>query len=91
MSAFAPYRGDPRTYRVLVTTDPNRHPWRRHGWLPSQIAQAQQQERAWLAAQQQRLRGAGDVVARMTSAVGIKPCAPCKQRQEKLNRWWPFS
>jgi len=37
-----------------------------------------------------RARGAGDVVARMTSAVGIKPCAPCKQRQAKLNRWWSF-
>jgi hypothetical protein len=37
------------------------------------------------------LRGLGDVVARATKAVGIKPCAGCKKRQEKLNRWVPFS
>lgn len=40
---------------------------------------------------QRRMRGVGDAVARMTSAVGIKPCAPCQQRQRKLNRWFPFS
>lgn len=37
-----------------------------------------------------RLRGLGDVVAKATSAVGIKPCAPCKRRQEALNRLVPF-
>jgi len=30
--------------------------------------------------------GLGDVIARMTQALGIKPCAPCKQRQDALNR-----
>ena len=30
--------------------------------------------------------GLGDVIARMTQAVGVKPCTPCKQRQEELNR-----
>lgn len=29
--------------------------------------------------------GLGDLVARATGAVGIKPCAPCKQRQAQLN------
>lgn len=37
--------------------------------------------------------GAGDLVARATGALGIKPCAPCKQRQAQLNgllpRIWP--
>jgi len=28
----------------------------------------------------------GDVIARLTGAVGIQPCAPCKRRQEALNR-----
>ncbi len=37
-----------------------------------------------------RMRGVGDVVARITSAVGIKPCGGCKDRQEKLNRAFPF-
>jgi hypothetical protein len=37
------------------------------------------------------LRGAGDVVARVTNAAGITPCAPCKRRQATLNRWFPFT
>jgi hypothetical protein len=28
----------------------------------------------------------GDAVARLTSMVGIQPCAPCKQRQATLNQ-----
>jgi len=28
----------------------------------------------------------GDVIARITGAMGIQPCAPCKQRQAALNR-----
>lgn len=36
------------------------------------------------------LRGLGDVVARITPAVGIKPCGGCKKRQEALNRIVPF-
>ncbi|NBX31115.1 MAG: hypothetical protein EBR07_00065 [Planctomycetes bacterium] len=31
----------------------------------------------------------GDMVARATKAVGIKPCAPCAQRQAALNRATP--
>lgn len=37
-----------------------------------------------------RFRGAGDVVAAATKAVGIKPCEPCRKRQEALNRLIPF-
>ena len=35
-------------------------------------------------------RGLGDVVAKVTSAVGVKPCGKCKQRQAKLNKLMPF-
>lgn len=28
----------------------------------------------------------GDAIARLTSVVGIKPCAPCKRRQQALNQ-----
>lgn len=28
----------------------------------------------------------GDMIARITKAFGIKPCAACKRRQKKLNR-----
>lgn len=91
MSLFDPHRGNPAVYRHLLTADPRRHPWLRWGLTPSEIAAHQQQERAQIAAQQGRMRGVGDLVARGTRAVGIKPCAPCKQRQAKLNRWFPFS
>lgn len=37
-----------------------------------------------------RIRGLGDVVAKATSAVGIKPCGGCKKRQEALNKMFPF-
>ncbi len=33
--------------------------------------------------------GLGDVVARATGALGVKPCAPCKERQAALNRLMP--
>lgn len=38
-----------------------------------------------------QMRGAGDVVAAITRAVGIKPCGGCKRRQEKLNQLFPFT
>jgi hypothetical protein len=38
----------------------------------------------------QSWRGLGDVIAAATSAVGIKPCGGCKERQEALNKLVPF-
>jgi hypothetical protein len=38
-----------------------------------------------------KLRGLGDVVAAVTSAVGIRPCGGCKKRQESLNKLVPFN
>jgi hypothetical protein len=35
--------------------------------------------------------GLGDVVQRMTYAVGIRPCGGCAQRAATLNRWLIFS
>ena len=37
------------------------------------------------------VRGLGDVVARVTKAVGIKPCGPCQKRREALYRLVPFN
>jgi hypothetical protein len=37
------------------------------------------------------VRGLGDVVAKVTKAVGIKPCGGCKERQKKLNELVPFT
>ena len=35
-------------------------------------------------------RGLGDTVAKVTSAVGIKPCGGCKARQKWLNEKIPY-
>jgi hypothetical protein len=35
--------------------------------------------------------GLGDVVKRVTSAAGIKPCGGCQRRAAALNRWLVFS
>jgi hypothetical protein len=34
--------------------------------------------------------GAGQVVSRLTSAVGIRPCEPCRQRAARLDQWLRF-
>jgi peroxiredoxin len=35
--------------------------------------------------------GLGDVIKRVTSAIGIKPCVGCERRAAFLNRWMAFS
>jgi hypothetical protein len=35
--------------------------------------------------------GLGDVVKRITYAMGIKPCSGCEKRAAALNRWMHFS
>ena len=35
--------------------------------------------------------GLGDVVTRMTYAVGIRPCGGCERRAAALNSWMTFS
>lgn len=35
-------------------------------------------------------KGLGDTVAKVTKAVGLKPCGACRKRQEKLNRLFPY-
>lgn len=35
-------------------------------------------------------RGLGDTVAKLTAAVGLKPCGGCKKRQDMLNRLVPY-
>lgn len=36
-------------------------------------------------------RGLGDLVAKVTTAIGIEPCGGCKERQAALNRALPIS
>ena len=35
--------------------------------------------------------GLGDVIKKVTSSVGIKPCGGCARRAAALNRWMVFS
>lgn len=39
----------------------------------------------------EELSGAGDVVKRVTSALGVRPCGGCERRAQMLNRWFPIS
>lgn len=34
--------------------------------------------------------GLGDILKKMTSAVGLRPCGSCLRRAETLNRWVVF-
>lgn len=52
---------------------------------------AQQIELADRLIDQMPARGLGDIVAKVTAAVGIKPCRGCKGRQKALNDLIPFS
>jgi hypothetical protein len=35
--------------------------------------------------------GLGELIKRVTSAAGIKPCGGCQRRADTLNRWMVFS
>ena len=35
-------------------------------------------------------RGFGDTVAKVSKAVGIKPCKPCQKRRQLLNKVLPY-
>ena len=37
-----------------------------------------------------KITGLGDVIATITSAIGIEPCEGCNERKEKLNKLFPF-
>lgn len=37
-----------------------------------------------------KMRGAGDLVAKVTKKLGIHECAPCAERRRKLNDLIPF-
>jgi hypothetical protein len=37
-----------------------------------------------------RITGVGDVIAKVTEAVGIEPCTGCNNRKEKLNKLFPI-
>jgi len=35
--------------------------------------------------------GLGDVVKRVTTAMGVRPCGGCQKRAQALNRWMVFT
>ena len=41
-------------------------------------------------ARNKKNKGIGDVIANITTAVGIEPCDGCNKRKEQLNRLFPF-
>lgn len=38
----------------------------------------------------QKSRGLGDTIAKTTEKLGIPQCGSCKQRQQKLNKIFPY-
>jgi hypothetical protein len=36
-------------------------------------------------------RGLGDTIAKVTKAIGMKPCSGCSKRQRKLNSLLPYN
>jgi hypothetical protein len=69
------------------------------GWPPAWLVMLHEQfvmyellrRKGWNTQAVHFLTGLGDVVSIATSAVGVKPCGGCKQRQEKLNQIFPFN
>lgn len=41
-------------------------------------------------ARHKKIKGLGDAIATVTTAIGIEPCDSCNQRKEKLNKLFPF-
>jgi len=41
-------------------------------------------------ATRKKMKGLGDVVAAITTAVGMEPCEGCNERKETLNKMFPF-
>jgi hypothetical protein len=41
-------------------------------------------------ARPKKIKGAGDLIATVTDALGIEQCDGCKKRQDKLNKLIPF-
>jgi hypothetical protein len=41
--------------------------------------------------EKEKSKGLGDTVKKITNAMGIKQCEPCKRRQQKLNRLFPYA
>jgi hypothetical protein len=39
---------------------------------------------------EEKSKGLGDTVKKVTDALKIKQCSACKRRQEKLNRLFPY-
>lgn len=66
--------------------------WPQEAWVYCQFyVQTYSRAKCQACNGQPKLRGLGDAVAKLTSAVGVKPCAGCHKRQAKLNAAIPFS
>ncbi len=40
--------------------------------------------------EEEKSKGLGDTVKKITNKLGIKQCGACKRRQAKLNRLFPY-
>jgi hypothetical protein len=65
--------------RTYMRTHPDKLEW----WIPGM-------EGTTPLPKPQPMKGAGDLVKKVTDFFRIPQCPPCKQRQEKLNKLIPF-
>lgn len=68
---------------------------RQTGGRPFELCKTSEKHRKIFAQQglaepSHKMRGVGDVIAKATSSVGIKPCGGCKNRQSWTNAVFPF-
>jgi hypothetical protein len=72
---------------TFQTIGPNKHRCPRCGLT---VTTADPPERIHAECSNPPSRGLGDTVAKVTKAIGIPPCGGCKQRQEWLNKRFPY-
>jgi len=58
--------------------------------LPEEKLTSQQKEVVAVLRVRRPSKGLGDTIAKVTEAVGIKPCGGCKKRQARLNKLVPY-
>jgi len=42
-----------------------------------------------MSSEKEKLEGLGDIVKRLTNAVGIKTCSKCEKRRKRMNKMFP--
>lgn len=58
---------------------------------PNHILEWEKEQMTFAINYPEESKGLGDTIAKITKAIGIKPCGGCKKRQEWLNEKIPYN